>query len=39
LVGPDIHHRDIVSAALGSLEDEMRHSRARAISRLKPDAK
>jgi hypothetical protein len=37
-VGPDIHHRDIVTAALGSLEDEMVRSRERAISRLKPDA-
>jgi amino acid transporter len=35
-VGPGIHHRDIVTAALGSLEDEMTATRDRAISRLKP---
>ena len=38
LVGPGIHHRDVVKAALGSLEDELVRSRERAISRLKPDA-
>jgi len=34
-VGPDIHHRDIVAAALGSLEDEMTKTRAQAVDRLK----
>jgi hypothetical protein len=34
-VGPDIHHRDIVTAALESLEHEMRSGRDRAVDRLK----
>lgn len=34
-IGPGIHHRDIVAAALGSLEHEMSHRKAEAISRLK----
>jgi len=34
-VGPGIHHRDIVAAALNSLEYELGHRNAEAISRLK----
>jgi amino acid transporter len=35
-VGPDVHHRDIVSAALGALEEDLAGSRrARAIARLR----
>jgi amino acid transporter len=34
-VGPDIHHRDIVSAALGSLEDEFHRSHDEAVDRLR----
>ena len=34
-VGPGIHHRDIVAAALGSLEHELGFRNAEAISRLK----
>jgi amino acid transporter len=34
-VGPGIHHRDIVAAALGSLENELGHRNPEAISRLK----
>ena len=33
-VGPEIHHRDIVSAALDSLEHEFRTGRDRAVERL-----
>ncbi len=32
-VGPDVHHRDIVTAALGSLEDEMGGARREERSR------
>jgi len=35
VVGPSIHHRDIVTAALASLEEEMGRSRERAVDRLK----
>jgi amino acid transporter len=35
-VGPDLHHRDIVAAALGSLEDELRVRPEAARGRLKP---
>ncbi|HWF84607.1 MAG TPA: hypothetical protein VG222_07170 [Vicinamibacterales bacterium] len=36
LVGPDLHHRDIVTAALGSLEDEMCDARREeAVARLR----
>jgi amino acid transporter len=34
-VGPSVHHRDVVAAALTSLEDEMAHARPQAIERLK----
>ena len=34
-VGPAIHHRDVVSAALSALEAEMRDRRPEALSRLK----
>jgi amino acid transporter len=34
-VGPDVHHRDIVSAALDSLEQEFRSGRDRAVERLR----
>jgi hypothetical protein len=34
-VGPDVHHRDIVSAALASYEEELRRDRVRATARLK----
>jgi hypothetical protein len=34
-VGPDIHHRDIVTAALGSLEDEMGERPDAAAARLR----
>jgi len=34
-VGPDIHHRDVVVAALGSFEEEMVRARPRAVARLK----
>jgi amino acid transporter len=33
-VGPDIHHRDIVVAALDSLEEELQSGRHRAVERL-----
>ena len=36
MVGPDIHHRDIVTAALASFEDELSGSqRDRAVARLR----
>jgi amino acid transporter len=35
IVGPDVHHRDVVAAALGSLEEEMRTRREQAEARLK----
>ncbi|MBZ5559400.1 MAG: APC family permease [Acidobacteriia bacterium] len=35
IVGPDIHHRDVVAAALGSLEEELRGRREQAAARLK----
>ncbi|MBI3492744.1 MAG: APC family permease, partial [Acidobacteria bacterium] len=36
IVGPDIHHRDVVTAALGALEEELSGTRrARALDRLK----
>ena len=36
-VGPDLHHRDVVTAALGALEDELKgDARARALARLRP---
>jgi amino acid transporter len=34
-VGPDIHHRDVVTAALESLEEELRSGRDRAVERLR----
>ena len=34
-VGPDIHHRDVVVAALDSLEEELKSGRHRAVERLK----
>ena len=34
-VGPAIHHRDIVAAALSSFEEEMATARDRAVDRLK----
>jgi hypothetical protein len=34
-IGPAVHHRDIVTAALGSLEHELNHRRAEAMTRLK----
>jgi amino acid transporter len=34
-VGPDVHHRDIVAAALDSLEQELRSGRERAMERLR----
>jgi amino acid transporter len=34
-VGPEIHHRDIVAAALASFEDEMASARTLAVDRLK----
>jgi len=34
-VGPGIHHRDIVAAALTSLEFELAHRRTDAIARIK----
>src|SRR5262249_516696 len=34
-VGPTIHHRDIVAAALDTLEDEIKVDRGRAVERLK----
>ena len=34
-VGPDIHHRDVVVAALGSFEEEMVRARTRAVARLR----
>jgi amino acid transporter len=39
VVGPDIHHRDIVSAALGSLEEELGSRRDIAIGRLRAHIK
>ena len=39
LAGPDVHHRDVVSAALGAFEDELHGpQRASAIARLQPNA-
>ena len=35
IVGPEIHHRDVVVAALGSLEDELSARRDAAVARLK----
>jgi amino acid transporter len=35
IVGPDIHHRDVVVAALGSFEDELKSRRDHASARLK----
>jgi len=37
-VGPDVHHRDIVVAALDSLEDELKTGRNRAIEKLSRQA-
>jgi hypothetical protein len=34
-VGPDIHHRDIVTAALEGLEDEFQHRPDAATARLR----
>jgi amino acid transporter len=34
-VGPDVHHRDIVTAALASYEDELRRDAAHALDRLR----
>jgi len=34
-VGPDVHHRDIVVAALDSLEDELHSRRERAVERVR----
>ena len=35
VVGPSIHHRDVVVAALDSLEHEMTATRGKAVDRLK----
>ena len=32
-VGPNVHHRDVVVAALDSLESELRANRTKAIAR------
>ena len=37
-VGPDVHHRDIVTAALASFEDELRGDQAQALARLRKPA-
>jgi amino acid transporter len=34
-LGPDVHHRDIVAAALGSYEEELQRDRGRAMARLR----
>jgi amino acid transporter len=34
-VGPDVHHRDIVTAALGSFEEELRRNPEQALTRLR----
>jgi hypothetical protein len=34
-LGPSIHHRDVVSAAVDALEEELHHRRATALERLK----
>jgi hypothetical protein len=36
--GPNIHHRDIVAAALDSFEDELSGNRAAAVARLRREA-
>jgi len=35
VIGPDVHHRDIVAAALTSLEEDLSRSRDRVIERLR----
>ena len=34
-LGPEVHHRDIVTAALASYEDELQRDRVRAMARLR----
>jgi len=38
VVGPNLHHRGVVTAALASFEDEMRERRDHAVDRLKQEA-
>ena len=38
-VGPNVHHRDVVSAALDSLEAELNGNRAHAVERFRKQLK
>ena len=38
-VGPNVHHRDVVAAALASLEDEIEERRERAMERLREEGR
>jgi hypothetical protein len=38
-IGPSVHHRDVVAAALDSLEDELQLDRLRGIDRVKRQVK